>query len=120
MSRIHDALKKAELERGENIEPVPVPVPAAQATAEPELGADSFISPAAAVATASLEPLTLETLHQHCAVCSWRPDPKVVLFSATKDHAPGTEEFRTLRSRLYQIREKRQLQTVLVASALPA
>jgi capsular exopolysaccharide synthesis family protein len=32
----------------------------------------------------------------------------------------GTEEFRTLRSRLYQVREKRPLKTILVGSALPA
>ena len=31
----------------------------------------------------------------------------------------GTEEFRTLRSRLYHLREKMKLKTVLVTSALP-
>ena len=31
----------------------------------------------------------------------------------------GTEEFRTLRSRLYHLREKMPLKTVLVTSALP-
>lgn len=35
------------------------------------------------------------------------------------EQAPGTEEFRTLRSRLYQLREKRPLKKVLVTSSLP-
>jgi protein-tyrosine kinase len=120
MSRIHDALKKAELERAENFEPSPAP-PAAvspELATETELVPDSLASHGAVAAP--FEPLTLEALYQRCPASPWHPDPKVVLFSTAKDHAPGTEEFRTLRSRLYQIREKQQLQTVLVASALPA
>jgi len=35
------------------------------------------------------------------------------------EQAPGTEEFRTLRSRLYQLREKRPLKKVLITSSLP-
>ena len=117
MSRIHDALKKAELGRDENFEPAAAV--GGQVATETALRPDPLIS--GTVATdASFEPLTLETVRQHCPVSPWHPDPKVVLFSAAKDHGPGTEEFRTLRSRLYQIRENQPLQTVLVASALPA
>lgn len=119
MSRIHDALKKAELERGENFEPAPAAAVSPGLAADAELSPDSLASQTA-VASAPYEPLTLETLYERCPVSPWRPDPKTVLFSTAKEHAPGTEEFRTLRSRLYQIREKQQLQTVLVASALPA
>jgi len=35
------------------------------------------------------------------------------------EQGPGTEEFRTLRSRLYQMREKQPLKKVLVTSSLP-
>lgn len=119
MSRIHDALKKAELARGENFEPAPDAPVGRGVAAEAALSADSIASETA-VATASFEPLTLESLHQRCPESPWHPDPKVVLFGTAKDHASGNEEFRTLRSRLYQIRDKQQLQTVLVASALPA
>ena len=35
------------------------------------------------------------------------------------EQGPGTEEFRTLRSRLYQMREKHPLKKVLVTSSLP-
>jgi protein-tyrosine kinase len=35
------------------------------------------------------------------------------------EQGPGTEQFRTLRSRLYQMREKQPLKKVLVTSSLP-
>jgi capsular exopolysaccharide synthesis family protein len=35
------------------------------------------------------------------------------------EQGPGTEEFRTLRSRLYQMREKQPLKKILVTSSLP-
>jgi protein-tyrosine kinase len=49
----------------------------------------------------------------------WNPDPKKMLFFGTEEHAPGMEEFRTLRSRLYQAKEKQPLSKLLVTSALP-
>jgi len=42
-----------------------------------------------------------------------------MLFMNGNDDARGTEEYRTLRSRLYHIREKMQLKVLLVTSALP-
>jgi capsular exopolysaccharide synthesis family protein len=42
-----------------------------------------------------------------------------MLFMNGDDSARGTEEFRTLRSRLYHLREKMTLKTLLVTSALP-
>ena len=42
-----------------------------------------------------------------------------MLFLNGDDSARGTEEFRTLRSRLYHLREKMPLKTLLVTSALP-
>jgi len=47
-----------------------------------------------------------------------------LLFSTTNGHktlgeSVGEEEFRTVRTRLYRIREKRKLKTVLVGSAVP-
>jgi protein-tyrosine kinase len=66
------------------------------------------------------EVLTLEGLEARCPQCIWNPDPGSVLFADSTDRALGTEEFRSLRSRLYQIREgeKQPLQTLLVASAM--
>ena len=42
-----------------------------------------------------------------------------MLFMNGDDSVRGTEEFRTLRSRLYHMREKMTLKTLLVTSALP-
>ena len=50
---------------------------------------------------------------------AWNPDPTTMLFFQEDETRLGTEEFRTLRSRLYQIREKMPLKRLLVTSALP-
>jgi capsular exopolysaccharide synthesis family protein len=42
-----------------------------------------------------------------------------MLFFKPEEQGYGTEEFRTLRSRLYQMREKQALKKVLITSALP-
>jgi capsular exopolysaccharide synthesis family protein len=49
----------------------------------------------------------------------WTPDQKCMLFFSEEEHLAGMEEFRTLRSRLYQIREKRPLSKLLITSPLP-
>lgn len=54
-----------------------------------------------------------------CQQLEWKPDLRTMLFMNGDDGARGTEEFRTLRSRLYHIREKMTLKTLLVTSALP-
>jgi capsular exopolysaccharide synthesis family protein len=64
------------------------------------------------------EGLTLELLQARCPRSNWSPDPASTLFVDPHDHVLGTEEFRSLRSRLYQIRDKQPLQTLLVASAM--
>jgi len=42
-----------------------------------------------------------------------------MLFFGSEEPVHGTEEFRTLRSQLYQLREKQPLRTILVTSSLP-
>jgi Mrp family chromosome partitioning ATPase len=132
MSRIHEALKKAEQElaaaQGGPVQsnfsvaepPVierrvidtdiaaTVPAVAPPVSAYPSLGLPSFSSP-----------FSLETMLARCATVPWSPDPKTMLFLNGDDNARGSEEFRTLRSRLYQIREKMTLKKILVTSALP-
>jgi len=62
---------------------------------------------------------TFDTLLARCTQGNWHPDPKTMLFFNQEDNAIGTEQFRTLRSRLYQMREKGSLKKILVTSALP-
>jgi len=64
-------------------------------------------------------PFSLEALLARCTPLPWSPDEKTMLFFNGDDNARGTEEFRTLRSRLYHVREKMPLKKVLVTSALP-
>jgi len=79
-----------------------------------------IISAVAALAGAAPAPiLTQESLLARCRQTKWQPDPKTMLFFSGEEHATGMEEFRTLRSRLYQAREKQPLAKLLVTSALP-
>ncbi|MGA9642330.1 MAG: CpsD/CapB family tyrosine-protein kinase [Terriglobales bacterium] len=116
MSRIHDALKRAEQERasslGTHVEPS-FEQPAVDTVAMPTLH-----SPAAVGAQPAHE-FNYETLLSRCPPMAWNPDPLTMLFFQGDETRMGAEEFRTLRSRLYQIREKMPLKRLLVTSAMP-
>jgi capsular exopolysaccharide synthesis family protein len=121
MSRIHEALKKAEQERATSQGGAAQPsfVPVAEQAGE---GSAATAGPVAVGASAGMPafstPFSLQTLDR-CAQLEWRPDPATMLFLNGGDSARGTEEFRTLRSRLYHVRESMPLKKVLVTSALP-
>src|SRR5437867_3719308 len=124
MSRIHEALKKAEEQRaasqGGSIEPAPIAEmvnePAATAVAPAVEHTPSTVSAMPPFSS----PFTFDTLLARCAQARWSPDSKTMLFFNSEDEQGyGMAEFRTLRSRLYQIREKQSLKKVLVTSALP-
>jgi protein-tyrosine kinase len=117
MSRIHEALKKAEQERAAaqgTYAETAQPVPGASGNFGPPL-AESGASAAPALATQ----FSLDNLLARCTVANWNPDPQTMLFFSGQDNAVGMEEFRTLRSRLYQIREKMPLKKLLVSSSVP-
>ncbi|MGA7137417.1 MAG: CpsD/CapB family tyrosine-protein kinase [Terriglobales bacterium] len=121
MSRIHDALKRAEQERatstGTHIEP---------AFDQPELQNDearenpASLHPVGATVMPSMASgFNYESLVARCPQTKWKPDPRTMLFFQEEDTRVGAEEFRTLRSRLYQIREKMPLKRLMLTSALP-
>jgi protein-tyrosine kinase len=130
MSRIHEALKKAEQERAAS---QGGPAQSGLATPSNELpmtaeegspaGRDGGVPfggiphPSATPSFAS--PSSLDALLARCPQLQWKPDEKTMLFFNGDDSARGTEEFRTLRSRLYHTREKMALKKILVTSALP-
>ena len=122
MSRIHEALKKAEQERTANqvgnIVPAVAAVPVAEApfTDLPPSRIPEGVNPVMPSLPTSYNP---ETLLAQCRQLEWKPDLETMLFMNGDDNARGTEEYRTLRSRLYHIREKMTLKKVLVTSALP-
>lgn len=76
------------------------------------------------VTTLAAPALSFDLLQEQCRKASWTLDPRFNLFGAVRASdgraRNGSEEFRTLRSRLYQMREKQPLRTLLVTSALPA
>lgn len=124
MSRIHEALKKAEQERaatlGAAAQPETVPVGAEDVGGYPESAAPI---PVAAVATPAIpgfgSSFTVDAMLARCPQTEWKPDLGTMLFMNGDDGGRGTEEYRTLRSRLYHLREKMTLKVVLVTSALP-
>jgi len=65
-----------------------------------------------------LFPLTHETIVKNCTARSWAPDSSVLLSFRSDAPVRGAEEFRALRSRLYQAREKAPFKSILVASAV--
>ena len=123
MSRIHEALKRAEEQRAAS---QGGHVPAAQnaegTVTDPSMAAQQVESAPTGMASqvpSFASQFTFDTLLARCPQHDWSPDMKTMLFFNAEEQAYGTEEFRTLRSRLYQMREKQALKKVLVTSALP-
>lgn len=116
MSRIHEALKKAEQERA-------LSQPARDAVSSvldvPADPAGVYTSAAVIAGAPPALSSAPDSLLARCRQTHWNPDPKTMLFFSGDEHAPGMEEFRTLRSRLYQAREKQPLTKLLITSALP-
>ena len=135
MSRIHEALQKAEQERksaqpGElSASELAIPVLAGEgAAASLAAGSEPQLPPPVAGKIDSgsglqlppLVPGTIESGITACVRTEWKPDLESMLFFDSSQHYEvGMEEFRTLRSRLFQMREKQPLKVVLVSSAVP-
>lgn len=120
MSRIHEALRRAEQQES---------MPAAGSMEEvalPEAPDSQVVAKTYADEEASgvgdFGP-GMEGVLQRCSRPAWHPNREKMLFfdggaQQTAERYQATEQFRTLRSRLYQARQKQQLQKLLVASAL--
>jgi capsular exopolysaccharide synthesis family protein len=124
MSRIHEALKKAEQERAAaqggaaQRDFASTEMPDATLSSElSEAGSAAMAGPS--VVSAISSSFSLEALLARSAKAEWKPDSESMLFMNGNDSARGTEEYRTLRSRLYHMREKMPLKKLLVTSALP-
>ena len=133
MSRIHEALKRAEREKGR--------APAAETPAEPAAVAPKAVAPAPApspsaatpvsvaiAAAAAAAPASLPAPVAHtdapsqlasCRRAHWHEDAAKLFFLSGGGPAVAAEQLRALRSRLYQFREARPLKSVLVTSAMP-
>jgi protein-tyrosine kinase len=121
MSRIHEALRKAELEKEARpavdipslLAATPVEAPSTVQTSAAFPGTASSLLPIPAV-------LSLEKFRERCAKPDWKPDPRTIVFTDVSLAPIAAEQFRTLRTRLYQFRERQPCRRILVTSSLPA
>ncbi len=124
MSRIHEALMKAQEERGsagsaENPQtPDPVVPEAVQSYGAVRPG-PKIMAPRKLEGTPPTPDfLRLEKLRQLCAKPAWKLDPNTIVFCNKQSSSPCAEQFRTLRSRLYRLRSAQPIRTLLVTSTL--
>jgi capsular exopolysaccharide synthesis family protein len=103
MSCIYEALKRAESEQGQvrTFDTHPV-----EETAEFRPGGP-FPSPEG-----------LQAFPTDVPCGPWKPDLNQL--PTMHDHGPGVEQFRSLRSRVYQVRDHQSLTSILVSSGMPA
>ena len=131
MSRIHDALKKAEEQKLASFGSSPVPDAVESSVEEfPEIALEVVVQgegsiealgpqlapPPTSKPVVADEPPLLVDARQTV----WSPTKDALFLTAADSHSPGLEEFRTLRAKLFQTRAKRPLKTLLISSALPA
>src|SRR5579862_6887455 len=130
MSRIHEALKKAEMERVAQAGEAPSTPDAYRAAVVQEMDSAAATAtdvmpppppqPTVAVgAMAPAGPLRFEDLRAHCARPEWHLHPNMNVFFDPAVSGDAAEQFRTLRSRLYQMRNNLPLRIVLVTSPVP-
>ena len=123
MSRIHEALKKAQQERGSSTVPEITSAPEEATPVIPEwqaattAGTAPQISHPEPVAALPTGYLRFEDVQANCMHPEWRPDPGRDVFFNPSLNPSAAEQFRTLRSRLYQLRDNLTLRTVLVTSS---
>ena len=123
MSRIRDARKSLDMEAGalhgvdaelERLAESPPVGPVAVADVAEESSGE-LKTPLAQLTDATLS----DPLLSACRRSKWVLDPETLLSFDGKEEAHGTEEFRSLRSRLYRVRKEQHLKSILISSALP-
>ena len=124
MSRIHEALKKAQEERAAQQVALGLgPQDGAETHQETSFAPAALLDAPYVPAVEPIErtdgPVTIDTLLARCPQRHWKPDPSLLLFANADEDNAGKEVFRTLRTRLYQVRAIQPLRTLLVTSALP-
>lgn len=122
MSRIYEALQKAESERGsEPKRPQPVSAVAVadydvpQALVEAHETATRQPEVFATHASAPLSSFSLDL--SSVRATTWSPDLRQLPALLERGHA--VEQFRSLRSRIYELREIKPLKSILISSGMP-
>ncbi len=103
MSHIYEALQRADLERK-----------AAQESEPKHVAEPLFVAPRIEEPLAAKPELAHDNVAQHL----WKPSP--LAFPTLAERGAGVEQFRSLRSRLYQARYEAPLKTILISSGMPS
>jgi protein-tyrosine kinase len=125
MSQIYEAMKKAQHERATDMSAETLGQSGESTSVAPLGGIDVVAAMEASREQdilAGVPPFDIphfDELRTRCAHPRWRPDASMNIFMSP-DEGRGAEQFRTLRSRLYQIRRSQRLRTLLVTSAIAA
>jgi capsular exopolysaccharide synthesis family protein len=118
MSRVHDALKKAEQEKAlmgdpdSSVETMPPIAPGLSHLETARVAAN-------AESGAGQDEVVPETFLELCPRRDWNADPTLTQQVDAQRHTLLSEEFRSLRSRLYLMHKVRPAQKILVTSPLP-
>jgi capsular exopolysaccharide synthesis family protein len=102
MSRIHEALQRAYQERGTS----------------PVSGISQVVELTITSAPEQPSPAKPELIPNNIAQHSWKP--LIDSFPTLTDHGAGVEQFRRLRSHVYQAHAEAPLKTILIASGMPS
>ncbi|MFZ1084329.1 MAG: CpsD/CapB family tyrosine-protein kinase [Terracidiphilus sp.] len=102
MSRIYDALQRANLERG----------------SIPESDSPELIEPFTVPGEVELPPVREEILFDLISRHPWNPSLKSL--PTLGERGEGIEQFRGLRAQIYQFRDQAPLKSILISSGLPA
>jgi receptor protein-tyrosine kinase len=125
MSRVHDALRRAEQGNPPepplgSLQPVPVP-PGAAPPIPPEITALNGGQSNGRLAT---QPAIRLNLHpgmlEEVLVAPFQPAPESHLLDLNNSHETPAEEFRTLRTRMNHLQTIQPLHTIVVSSPSPA
>jgi protein-tyrosine kinase len=111
MSRIHEALQRAYLERGRTPVLADFPITASEPARPEEIARTATVFDDQPVTKAEIE---LDNITRH----AWKPS--LPSFPTLADRGVGVEQFRSLRSHVYQARYEAPLKSILIASGMPS
>jgi capsular exopolysaccharide synthesis family protein len=120
MSRILEALQKARQQQVSGVPELP--------NIEDIIDTRTTVAASTLRAGDALNAETLDVLESlndgssllaNCQRRDWKVNGNNLLFLAGETHAAGQEQFRTLRSRLYQLRGTGSLEVLVISSAIP-
>ena len=122
MSRVHDALRRAEMGGGMMPPDEPPAVPGEAGALSPDLRPPD--GPVNGTATApAVTPLRLNIhpgMLSEVQVVPFSPAPESHLLDLNNSHETPAEEFRTLRTRLNHLQSLQPLHTIVITSPSPA